>query len=132
MDDKRKFKRIGVSFIVLYKVDSPLSVRILVGDKEINAIALDLSELGMAILTDYEIPALTRVNVKFRILNEDAIRSENRCRSMDIEGEVRYNLFIEAKKVFRIGIRFIGISADARQFIADFVRVSLFRPTTQG
>ena len=63
--DRRKFKRLQVSFIVFYKVDSPLHVRMLIGEREVNAIMLDLSESGMGILTNYKMPESTLLSIKF-------------------------------------------------------------------
>jgi hypothetical protein len=124
MDERRKFKRIKVSFVVFYKVNYPLTVRMLVGNKEINAVALNLCEDGIAILTNYKIPAFTIVTVKFIIVNDTAVRNEDRFRSMKIEGEVCYNNILTAERDYRLGIHFIDISADERNFIAYFIKIS--------
>lgn len=124
MDERRKFKRIKVSFVVFYKVNYPLTVRMLVGNKEINAVALNLCEDGIAILTNYKIPAFTIVTVKFIIVNDTAVRNEDRFRSMKIEGEVCYNNILAAERDYRLGIHFIDISADERNFIAYFIKIS--------
>jgi len=123
MDERRKFKRIKVSFVVFYRVNSPLIVRMLIGDKEISAVALDLCEDGMAILTDYEIPTSAIVTVKFIIVNDTAVRNEDRFRSVKIEGEVRYNT-LTTERAYRLGIHFIDISADERNFVANFIKMS--------
>lgn len=123
MDEMRRFKRVNVSFSVLYTVDAPLTVRMQVGSKEFDAEALDLSEEGMAILTkskQYAIPAFTKVTVKFTMLNRSAI-DEDRYRSIEIKGEVLSSFFMKEKGVYRFGIHFIDISDHERAFINDFV-----------
>ena len=128
--EKRKFKRVKVSFTVVYEVNSPLSVRMKVNNKEVNAIALDLSEGGIAVLTSYDIPKLTSVKVKFIIFNENAINNERRSRSIEVKGDVRYSILTK-EKAFRIGICFVDISSEDRIFIADFVKMLITRVLRQ-
>jgi len=123
--DKRQFKRIKVNFAVFYKVDRPLYVRMLVGNQEVNAIMLDLSESGMCISTNYSIPTSTLLLIKFTLINEAAI-NEERVRAMEIEGRIRYCRFIE-KGEYRLGICFTYISKDGRLSIADFVKMASFK-----
>jgi len=120
--DRRKFKRLQVSFIVFYKVDSPLHVRMLIGEREVNAIMLDLSESGMGILTNYKMPESTLLSIKFILVNERTI-SKERVRSMEIKGQVRYSALAE-KGAYRIGIHFTDISEDDRDAIAYFVKMA--------
>lgn len=128
--EKRKFKRVKVSFTVVYEVNSPLSVRMKVNNKEVNAIALDLSEGGIAVLTSYDIPKSTSVKVKFIIFNENAINNEKRSRSIEVKGDVRYSNLTK-EKAFRIGICFVDISSEDRIFIADFVKMLITRVLRQ-
>jgi c-di-GMP-binding flagellar brake protein YcgR len=121
--DRRKFKRLKVSFIVFYKVDSPLHVRMLIGDREVNAIMLDLSESGMAILTNYKMPESALLSIKFILVNEKTI-SKERVKSMAIKGLVRYSVLAE-KRAYRLGIYFTDITEDDREAIANFVRMTL-------
>jgi c-di-GMP-binding flagellar brake protein YcgR len=118
--ERRKFARIPVNFIVFYKINSPITVRMMVGDIVVNAIALDISEGGMAIFTDYDIPLATIVTVRFIMVDDTAVRLDERSKSIEIRGEVRYNIPTE-KRSFRLGIRFMETSADDHIFIAQFV-----------
>jgi len=124
--ERRKFKRAKVRFIVMCRVNSPLSVRIIVGHKEINAISLNLSEGGMAILTNYGIPTSSLITVEFIALNDNAFRDQDRSRSMEVQTQVRYN-FLTKERAYRLGVSFIDISEDDRRFIADFVRMGSIR-----
>jgi c-di-GMP-binding flagellar brake protein YcgR len=124
-EEKRRFKRVKVSFVVFYRVNFPWSVRLLVGEKEVDAMALDLSEGGLAILTNYNISVSSRVMIKFILLDDYAIRREMRSKSMEVQGEVCYS-FLTDEKAFRIGIRFINIAPEDRNFIAGFVKKRVF------
>lgn len=123
--EKRKFKRVGVSFVVFYKIDSPVSIRLMVGEKEIDAMALDLSEGGLAVLTKYNIDVSSRVKIKFVLLNDYALRKDMRSKSIIVQGEVRY-CFLTKEKAFRIGIRFVDITPEDRNFIAGFVKMRVY------
>lgn len=119
--EKRQQQRVAVNFIVMYRVSFPLSLRMMVGDKEVCAIAQDLSEGGMAVLTNYEIPLASQVQVKFIVLNELAPDIRQRTRSLQVNGEVRY-CFMTRERVFRLGVHFLDLSNADRTFISDFVR----------
>jgi c-di-GMP-binding flagellar brake protein YcgR len=120
--ERRRFKRVEANFIVFYKVKSPLTVHMRFGDIEINALMLDISEGGMALLTDYDVPALSIVTVRFIMLDDNVHNVESRTRSIEVKGEVRYNFLIEEKRTYRLGIQFIGLSDEDRNFIANFVK----------
>ena len=122
--EKRKFTRIAVNFLVFFRVNFPLQVRIKTGNRVVEALAADISEGGMAIYTDYEIPPVTIVTIEFIMINDYAISAQDRSRSILVGGEVRYNIFIEEKKIFRFGMQFIDLSTDGRIFISNFVVAS--------
>jgi c-di-GMP-binding flagellar brake protein YcgR len=92
-----------------------------VGEKKETAIALDISEGGMGLLINYDIPVSAIVMLKFAMINVAAPRIEDQYRSMELEGEVRYSFYIEEKYAYRVGISFVNISNDERKFIAHFV-----------
>jgi c-di-GMP-binding flagellar brake protein YcgR len=120
-DERRKFRRQGASFTVFYRVNSPSAVRIKIGEREIIALASDISEGGMAIATDCEIPAISIITIKFVMLNDLAFDSGNRSRSITVEGEVRHNKVDREGREYKIGVNFIGLSEEDRRFIKNFV-----------
>jgi len=124
--DRRKFKRLKVDFTVIYRVDRPITIRMLVGDREIEALMLDLSEGGMSILTRYNIPTATILAMRFTFIDLTAYK-ESRSRRIDIIGDVRYNKLAN-KKEHRLGICFTQINDQDRLAIADFVKRAI--PTT--
>ena len=121
--EKREFKRVKVSFLVFYKPNQPLHVRMMVGDKEVHAIMYDLSEGGMAIVTNYDIPTNTALSIRFILYNQAAFNNNQRVRPMDMEGEVRYNIPGEHGE-FRLGIFFTSILEENKLAISSFVRMA--------
>ena len=119
--ERRKFRRAEASFIITYKINYPLSIRLLYKDKAMDALAFDLSEGGMAVSTGHEIPAGTQVTIHFVLLNESAVNVNDRLRSLQISAQISY-CTRSAEKEFRLGVVFGGISADERLFIAGFTK----------
>jgi len=120
--ERRRAKRVNATFIVVYKVGSPLQVRILVENKDINAIMLNLSEAGMSILTNYDIPVSTLLLMKFILINENAVLDKERVRPMQIAGDVRYNIQGERDEC-RLGICFTQVSEEDKCAIVNFMRM---------
>ncbi|MFH1876017.1 MAG: PilZ domain-containing protein [Candidatus Omnitrophota bacterium] len=118
--ERRKFERTPVSFLVYYKINSPLVIKIQVGDKMINALAADISEGGMAIVTDYELPPVTSITVKFFMMNDKAHSADYKSRTIAVRGEVRYNIITKERKEYKIGVRFLDLSDDDWNFIREF------------
>ena len=125
--ERRGFQRTRIKFLVLYKVNEPLNVRLQIGDRLINAIAVDLGAGGMAVLSNFAVPVDTIVNLQFTLVNEEEAKDEDRCRTIDIRGEVRYNQPTK-DKAYRLGIRFLDMSAGERNFIIKFVALTKINP----
>jgi len=119
--ERRRFRRARVSLTVIYRVNEPLTTRMLTADKEIKATIVDLSEDGMAIITDYPIAASTILLIRFTLFKVD---KDDVCfyGPVEITGEVRYNIPLDTD-LYRLGIHFTQIEERDRQEIASFVRV---------
>ena len=98
-----------------------MEIRIRVGDTEVEAVAMDVSEEGLAVYTANQIPPVSIVTVRFIVLNEKAIRAEDRSRCISVEGKVRYNVLHEEARMFRFGVEFMDISSEDRSFISKFI-----------
>jgi c-di-GMP-binding flagellar brake protein YcgR len=121
--ERRRFKRLRVNFTVVYQVDRPLVARMTLGwRKEVEALMQDLSEGGMAIVTDYNIPSETILSIKFTLINL-SLSSEKRIRIMRMTGQVRYNMPTNRKE-HRLGVCFLEIDQEDRLAIADFVKIA--------
>jgi len=123
--ERRRHKRVKVSFIVVYRGRKPLDLFMIVGNQEMGAIMLDLSEGGMAIITEYDVPVSTVLSIKFTLINHEAA-DEDKIRAMSMTGEVRHN--IPVKREHRLGISFTDISEEDRRAIASFVAISSQEP----
>jgi len=120
--ERRKSSRIEVKFVVTYQVDKPIEVRMWVGNKEVNALMLDLSEQGMAILTKHEIPIMSSLAIKFTLINL-GVDKDQQMRSMEMIGEVRYSYKEDSEH--RLGIFFTRISQEDKQAIVNFVGMAM-------
>jgi c-di-GMP-binding flagellar brake protein YcgR len=120
-EERRQFQRINVNFIVTFQVDKPPQVRMSIGGLEVDALMVDLSEGGMALSTDYEIPAGTLLYVYFTLINP--LRTEDdRVTKMELLGEVRSCTASDNQKQHRVGILFTKTKESDRRAIADFIR----------
>ncbi|RKY29126.1 MAG: hypothetical protein DRP74_09260 [Candidatus Omnitrophota bacterium] len=120
--ERRQFKRVDLAVIVMYEVNSPLTVRMEGGEKDQIAKAFDISEGGMGLLVNDEIPTGSIIRVRFAMINFAAYNPEDQYKSMQLEGEVRYCTPVQEKYAYRVGLRFINISKNERTFISDFVK----------
>lgn len=120
--ERRKFKRLAVNFIVIYRVHQPFEVIMIVGNKEINAMMVDLGEGGMALVTEYDVPPDTRLLLRFTLINPYGVTTD-RVATMELDGEVRYNVAL-AKSEHRLGVCFHDVPLKDQRSLASFVRLS--------
>lgn len=118
--EKRKHERVNSSFVVVCQADQPLEKgAMFIAGKQFDAIMLDLSETGMAISLNHNIPASSRVYLDFTLVNIKADQN-NQVKPMRLTGEVRYCTPV-GKGEYRVGILFKHISPKNRAVIAGFV-----------
>jgi c-di-GMP-binding flagellar brake protein YcgR len=123
-EERRKSRRLKINLTVLYQIDKPLNLRMMIGwNREVSAVMLDLSDSGMSILTEYDIPKSTLLLIKFTLINLGGTVLE-RIKTMSISGEVRYSLPAEYEQ-HRLGIQFTNIEEGDKAAIADFVNTAL-------
>ncbi len=125
--DRRRHERLKVEFTLNYRVDTPLEVRMSIGwDSEVDALMVDLSEGGMAILTSCDIPVGSVLSINFTLINLTAIEDEERIKTLSIAGEVRSNFSVDNTDR-RLGIKFVQINQKDKEAIAEFVRMTIKR-----
>jgi c-di-GMP-binding flagellar brake protein YcgR len=127
-NDRRKFRRVRINLTIIYRVDEPLSARLVVGGKEIEAAMVDLSEGGMSILTNYNLPASTNILIRFTLFKVDK-RDVSFYGPVEIKGEVRYCSAL-SKNEYRLGICFTKIEEKDKLEIRNFVEttINLLKP----
>jgi c-di-GMP-binding flagellar brake protein YcgR len=117
--ERRQHKRIKVNFTVVYRVDKPLQFRMMIGNRQVDALMLDLSEGGMSILTDCNLPIGAELSIKFTLIGAHPYDA-NRSITMEVTGEVRYNIIVR-KNERRVGILFTKIGEKDKVTISNFV-----------
>jgi len=117
----RKSERLDTSFTLIYQVEKPLALRIQLGfTNDIDALMLNLSDLGMAIITKHDLPAGIQLRIKFNIIDLH-LQGDERWRHIEITGETVSNVSLPDSS-HRIGIRFDKISGADRLAISNFVK----------
>ncbi len=119
--ERRKFKRIEVDFSVTYLIREPMDVSMYVGGHKQKTIMFNLSEEGMAIKSEYEIPSSACLLINFTLLYASKGAGDIK-QKMELEGRV-VNRLVLPDKAFRYGIHFEKIRPEERRAIADFINV---------
>lgn len=117
--DRRRFKRVKVGVTVVYRKDAPLDVRIRNFNLESEAKMLDLSEGGMALLTNVNIPISTIMWVRFTLTKVEG-KAINYYGDIELLGKV-CNSFLIGKNSHRLGIEFIEVKGKVINDIRNFV-----------
>jgi hypothetical protein len=119
--EKRKSDRKDVAYTFTYSIEEPYALRVNLGvADDISALMLDLSDLGVAILTEHDLPAGTKLLLKFNLMNLN-LTGEDRRRNIKVSGEVTSCIAL-SKTSFRAGIRFDRISDEDKNAIRVFVK----------
>ncbi|MDD5477047.1 MAG: PilZ domain-containing protein [Candidatus Omnitrophica bacterium] len=117
----RKSARTEAAFTLSYSIEKPFELRITLGlPDETGALMRDLSDLGAAIITKYDIPLGTLLRVKFNLMNLRLV-GEKRLRRIEVIAQVMSNSVMPDES-HRIGIRFDKISEEDKAAIRDFVQ----------
>ena len=123
--NRRKSERIDVAFTLIYSVEKPFSLYISLGlNDKIDALMINLSDSGMAIITKYHLPSDTELRIKFNIIDL-RLTGDDRWKKMEITGKVTSNITLpneNFKTNHRIGIRFINILDKDKIEISNFVK----------
>jgi len=119
--EKRKAERLEAAFTITFQVESPIHLRFEVGwDNDLDGLMLNLSSLGMAIITRHDLSVGTQIYAKFSIIDFN-LQGEERWQHMEITGKVVFNIRL-SRVSHKIGIRFDRISYRDKRLIADFVK----------
>ncbi len=121
--ERRGHPRISLSLRVFYRVKDSLTAVMLVDDREITAEMLDLSSLGIALLSHYSIPVGTKADLKFSLIDISQPGIFSAHGPIRALGIVRNNTLLKGKR--RLGIEFLEISAKDRNIINNFIETIL-------
>ncbi len=102
--ERRTNKRMRVNCTVIYRTNQPVDARFALQGEDIHAKMLNISQNGMAIITERDIPIFTVLAMRFTLLKVD-VKLVKFSGPMDITGEVRSNESLPGNK-HRLGIYF--------------------------
>lgn len=102
--ERRSHKRIRMNCTVIYRLNEPTSTHFMVKGRDIEAKMIDISQGGMAMVTNYDIPVQTELSMRFTLLkvNKEVV---NFSGPVEVKGEVKSNVSVE-KNEHRLGIYF--------------------------
>ena len=115
--ERRRYPRVPLDLDVVYTVNAPPEVKFRIAGEERNATMLNISEGGMAFITDHELPEMTKLDISFHIRLRNGRRSVINC-----VGQVCYSFLLADYHRYHMGIEFISICDKEKRLIVDFVR----------
>jgi c-di-GMP-binding flagellar brake protein YcgR len=121
--DRRKYQRLKLNLTVNYRVDEPWYVRITLKGQEIEATALNLSEGGMAIMTNYDIPVASVLFLKFSLFKINGDGEVCFYNPVETNGQVRSNVVCE-KNQFRLGVCFVRSRSEINDRIGTLIKLA--------
>ncbi len=119
--ERRDFKRLKVDFSFFYQINKPWYVLVLISGEEVEAVALDLSEGGMAFSTNCDIRAGTGLSMKIMIYKQDKENNFKVYKTIKARGKVCSNVLEDTNK-HRIGINFTEIDQEGKKELIDFAQ----------
>ncbi len=120
-NERRKLKRVKVNFTLVYRTGVLLSMRMAIeSNNASDALMLDLSQEGMAFLTNSNISVGTVVMLRFTLI-DFSVNNDERVNNMDMMAKVVSNTKVNAGE-YRVGIEFTQINPEDKNAITEFVR----------
>jgi len=115
--ERRQFPRVNEATTIFYNIKSGRAV-LQYGRENYNAIAVDISEGGVGLITAYDLQEHTTIFMRFILFGETS-------KSIETDGEVKYIVFNIKEKAYRIGVQFIGLAKESKEFIRALVKQKL-------
>lgn len=118
--DTRRFQRLALNTAIKFKRYRDYEKRIYYEDKEIDAVALDISEGGIGIQSRCFIPAKTYLQIWISLSSLNREGQIVFYGPMRILGKVRWIIPCD-DNTFRMGISFLEIQEEDRNTLKDFL-----------
>lgn len=112
--ERRQFPRVTETATIFYSIKSGSTV-FEYGGENYNAIAIDISEGGVGLITAHNLDEHTIIFMRFILFGAMP-------KSIEADGEVKYILFNVKEKAYRIGIQFTGLAKESKEFIRALVK----------
>jgi hypothetical protein len=120
LDERRRFKRYKLTLNALYRIDTPVYVRMWYGDQEFEAATLDVSAGGIALLTTLDIPVSSTLVINLTLFRLDREGKVVYFSPGELLGEVRSKAAQDPKQ-FRLSIYFIRPNSVITDEITKFI-----------
>ena len=120
--NKRISDRLRVNLSIVYRINKPITLRMMIGNKEIRTTMFDLSGGGLSILANRNIPAGALLLMKFTLFKVET-DDVSFYGPMEILGEVRYSKHLAGSE-YRLGIAFKRIAEQDKTEIDNFVKTT--------
>jgi len=118
--DTRRFQRLALNTTIKFKQYRDYEKRIYYEDKEIDAVALDISESGIGIQTRCFMPAKTYLQIWISLSSLNQEGQIVFSGPMRILGKVRWVIPWD-DNTFRIGISFLEIQEEDKNTLKNFI-----------
>ena len=121
--NRRRSERKNVAYTFTYSIEEPYDLRVKIGiadDRDV--LMLNLSDLGMAIITKDDLPVGAKLLLEFNLMNLN-LKGEERFKHIKVSGEVMSNIILPNAD-HRIVICFTKISEEDKIAIGEFVKFS--------
>ena len=119
--NRRQFQRLDTTFTLTYRIEKPLALSIELGiSGDIDALMLNLSDSGTAIITRHDLPLGAQLSLKLNIIDL-GLEGDERYRRMEIGGETVSSVSLPDAS-HKIGIRFNLISEANKLIISNYVK----------
>jgi hypothetical protein len=122
-EDRRRYKRYKLTLNAFYRIDTPIYVRMWFGDQEFEASTLDISEGGIALLTNLDIPVSSTLIIKLTLFRLDREGKVIYFNPGELPGEVRAKSSPDSKH-FRLSICFVRTNNVVFSEISRFISSS--------
>ena len=126
LNERRKFQRLKENMSVRFRLDRHFQMSAVSLDEEVEAFAIDLSQQGMALATDLNIPIAALLSLRFDIFKTNGKGEVKFLKPIEVTGEVRSNIPLDDKQR-RLGICFKEFQEEDREELVDFIDTALSR-----
>src|SRR5262245_28801236 len=121
--ERRRHKRARATFIVTYRLRSPIPVRLRTAEQNFTAVAVDISVGGIGVVINEPLPVREPVQISFALLNEIPGEDREMRRWFEMEGKPLH-CTLRPKAGYHAGIQFENAAPEDVQFIARFIESS--------
>lgn len=125
--ERRRHKRLRINLSVLYSIRSPQFVRDLLGGRHFEAQTIDISEGGVAILTQHYLPTSTLIKMRMIIVESDSSGTIKFYNPLSVYGEVR-SVIQSLDNEYRVGLCFQKVDKIKQEKLQDILKSPL-RPS---